>query len=282
MATYIPVIRKLSKAKIVLRAHNIEYLIWDRYISKTNSWVHKIYLKIQTNRLRKFELKTFKAVDAIVPITNADAGIIKEFSNSPIHTAITGVDFNNYNKSYSSHFDAFSVFHFGSMDWIPNQEAVDWFLENCWQIITNQVPNAKFIIAGRSIPKRFKQLASDRIIIRENVPDAADVYNHFNVMIVPVLSGSGMRIKIVEGMCYGKAIVSTSVGAEGINAKHGKDILLIDEPSEFANAVIRLLKNENERLVLEENAYSFARNHFDYLSVAGKLVAFYNQLIQPS
>ncbi len=280
MATYIPVIRKLSKAKIVLRAHNIEYLIWDRYISKTNSWVHKIYLKIQTNRLRKFELTTFKAVDAIVPITNADAGIIKEFSNSPIHTAITGVDLNNYKKSKSSEFDPYSIFHFGSMDWIPNQEAVDWFLENCWPIIRRQVPNATFIIAGRSIPKRYKQLASDRIVIRENVPDAADVYNQFNVMIVPVLSGSGMRIKIVEGMCYGKAIVSTQIGAEGINAKHGKDILLIDEPSEFANAVIRLLKNESERLELEGNAITFAKHNFDYLPISKRLLEFYKQLIQ--
>ena len=101
-------------------------------------------------------------------------------------------------------------------------------------------------------------------------------------MIVPVLSGSGMRIKIVEGMCFGKAIVSTQIGAEGINAVHEKNILLHDNSLDFANAVIRLLKNENDRLVLEENAYSFARDHFDYLSVAGKLVAFYNQLIQTS
>jgi glycosyltransferase involved in cell wall biosynthesis len=248
----------------------------------SKSWIQKIYLGIQAKRLRKFEHEIFLSVDAIVPITDADAVYISKLSSSPIHSAITGVDFKKYPKTNSTDFNPLSIFHFGSMDWIPNQEAVDWFLAKCWPVISCQVPEAKFVIAGRNIPKRFKLLANERIIVLENVPDAAEIYNQFNVMIVPVLSGSGMRIKIVEGMCFGKAIVSTQIGAEGINAKHGKDILLIDEPSEFANAVIRLLKNENERFVLEENAYSFARNHFDYLSVAGNLVAFYNQLIQPS
>jgi glycosyltransferase involved in cell wall biosynthesis len=282
MATYIPLIRKYSKAKIVLRAHNIEYLIWDRHIKMSKSWIQKIYLGIQAKRLRKFEHDIFRSVDAIVPITDADAVYISKLSSSPIHSAITGVDFKKYPKTNSTDFNPLSIFHFGSMDWIPNQEAVDWFLEKCWPVISSQAPEAKFVIAGRNIPKRFKLLANERIIVRENVPDAAEIYNQFNVMIVPVLSGSGMRIKIVEGMCFGKAIVSTQIGAEGINADHEKNILLHDNSLDFANAVIRLLKNENDRLVLEENAYSFARNHFDYLSVAGKLVAFYNQLIQTS
>lgn len=282
MATYIPLIRRFTKAKIVLRAHNIEYLIWDRHIKMSKSWLQKFYLGIQTKRLRNFEHEIFGSVDAIVPITDADAVYISELSSSPIHSAITGVDFKKYPKTNSTDFNPLSIFHFGSMDWIPNQEAVDWFLEKCWPVISSQVPEAKFVIAGRNIPKRFKLLANERIIVRENVPDAAEIYNQFNVMIVPVLSGSGMRIKIVEGMCFGKAIVSTQIGAEGINADHEKNILLHDNSLDFANAVIRLLKNENDRLVLEENAYSFARNHFDYLSVAGKLVAFYNQLIQTS
>jgi glycosyltransferase involved in cell wall biosynthesis len=282
MATYIPLIRRFTKAKIVLRAHNIEYLIWDRHIKMSKSWLQKFYLGIQTKRLRNFEHEIFGSVDAIVPITDADAVYISELSSSPIHSAITGVDFKKYPKTNSTDFNPLSIFHFGSMDWIPNQEAVDWFLEKCWPVISSQVPEAKFVIAGRNIPKRFKLLANERIIVRENVPDAAEIYNQFNVMIVPVLSGSGMRIKIVEGMCFGKAIVSTQIGAEGINADHEKNILLHDNSLDFANAVIRLLKNENDRLGLEENAYSFARNHFDYLSVAGKLVAFYNQLIQTS
>ena len=282
MATYIPIIRKCSKAKIVLRAHNIENLIWDRHIKMSKSWLQKFYLGIQTKRLRNFEHEILQIVDAIVPITFADAYYIGKITSLPTHTAITGVDFKNYLKTNSAEFEPFSIFHFGSMDWIPNQEAVDWFLEKCWPIICSQVPNAKFVIAGRNIPKRFKRLANERIIIRENVRDTSEIYNQFNVMIVPVLSGSGMRIKIVEGMCYGKAIVSTQIGAEGINAEHEKEILLFDNSDAFAYAIIHLLKNELERIKLEEKAFNFAREHFDYLPIARKLVTFYKQLIQPS
>ena len=280
MASYIPLIRKLSKAKIVLRSHNIEYLIWDRYINKINSWIQKIYLQIQTDKLRKFEHRIYQSVDAIVPITNADADHIRKHSSSLIHTAITGVDIKKYIKNNSLGFEPMSVFHFGSMDWIPNQEAVDWFLSMCWPTILGQVPEAKFIIAGRNIPKRFKQLASDSILIFENVPDAAAIYNQFNVMIVPILSGSGMRIKIVEGLSYGKAIVSTTIGAEGINVTHGKEIILVDSSQEFTSAVVELLKNKNQRVELEKNARIFAGAYFDYLPIASKLVEFYKNLIQ--
>lgn len=282
MATYIPIIRKCSKAKIVLRAHNIEFLIWDRHIQMSKSWIQKIYLGIQSKRLKKFEKRIFRLVDAIVPITNADALFISKFSNKPIHTAITGVNLDRYPKRNSTEFKPLSIFHFGSMDWIPNQEAVDWFLQKCWPVVSQRVPNSTFIIAGRSIPRRYKQLANERIIILENVSEASEIYNQFNVMIVPVLSGSGMRIKIVEGMCFGKAIVSTQIGAEGINVEHEKNLLLHDNSVDFANAVIQLLENENKRISLEENAFTFARNNFDYLAIACKLIDFYKLLIQQS
>lgn len=280
MASYLPLIRKSSKAKIVLRAHNVEYLIWDRHLKMSKSWIQKIYLGIQANRLKKFEYEIFQSVDAIVPISDADAKFISELSSSPIHTAITGVDFKKYPKGISSNFNPFSIFHFGSMDWIPNQEAVDWFLEKCWPSISSQVPEAEFVIAGRSIPKRFKLLANQRIIVRENIPNAAEIYHQFNIMIVPVLSGSGMRIKIVEGMCFGKAIVSTRIGAEGIFVVHEENILLYDNSVDFANAVITLLKNEKKRISLEENAFVFARNNFDYMPISKKLIEFYKQLNQ--
>lgn len=282
MASYIPLIRKFSKAKIVLRAHNIEHLIWERFIKKTRLWVQKTYFQIQTNRLLKFENLVFQSVDAIVPITNADADYIRKMSRVPIHTAITGVDLKQYKKNNSEDFEPFSIFHFGSMDWIPNQEAVDWFLENCWMKIISEIPNAKFVIAGRNIPNRFRQLSSDNMLILENVPQAADIYNKYNVMIVPVLSGSGLRIKIVEGMCFGKAIISTHIGAEGINATHEKDIMLFDNSEDFANTVIHLLKNENQRIEMEKNALNFAKNNFEYLPIARKLVEFYKQLLQSS
>jgi glycosyltransferase involved in cell wall biosynthesis len=221
----------------------------------------------------------FQSVDAIVPISNADATQISISSKLPIHTAIAGVDVKAYVKIHTSEFEPFSIFHFGSMDWIPNQEAVDWFLKFCWPEIRTEIPQVKFIIGGRNIPKRFKQLSSDQVIIRENVQNAAAIFSKYNIMIVPVLSGSGMRVKIVEGLSYGKAIVSTTLGAEGIEIENNKHISIVDSPLDFSKQVINLLKNEAERIRMERNAREYAIENLDYLSISEKLIYFYKKLI---
>lgn len=279
VAPYLEKIRQWSNAKIVLRAHNIEYLIWERHLEKMNNGLKKFYLNIQKNRLKKFEHLIFKSVDAIVPITESDASEALNYTDCPIHTAFAGVNPENYAVEKSTKFDPYSIFHFGSMDWIPNQEAVVWFVFNCWPKIMNEFPKATLILAGRNMPKKIKALASDKIIIKENVRDSSTIYSQYNVMIVPVLSGSGMRIKIVEGLCYGKAIVSTSLGAEGIQVTPGQHMLQSDTSESFASAVIELLKNNEKRSQLEKNAHDFALAQLNYIPIADKLVAFYKKLI---
>ncbi|MBM3161079.1 MAG: glycosyltransferase family 4 protein [Bacteroidetes bacterium] len=279
MCSYIPLIKKICTAKIVLRTHNVEHLIWERYIQQTGSLFKKMYLRFESKKLKKIELEVFSVVDAIVPITPKDSFFIKQFCDTPSHTALTGTNIADYDIKKSADFDNLSLFHFGSMDWIPNQEAVDWFLAKCWKKIKREVPNVKFIIAGRNIPNRYKQLNDPSIVIEENVPKASDVYQKYNIMVVPVLSGSGLRIKIVEGLCFGKAIVSTKIGAEGIDCTPGKDILLATNEDEFSNEVIKLLKDANQRECIAQNARNFAIHHLNNEPIAEKLVAFYKNLI---
>lgn len=279
MCSYIPLIKKLSKAKIVLRAHNVEHLIWERHIMQTGSFLKKMYLKFESKKLKITELKAFSLVDAIIPITPKDSYFIKQLCDTPTHTALTGTNIADYDIKKSADFDHLSLFHFGSMDWIPNQEAVDWFLAKCWEKIKCEVPNVKFIIAGRNIPNRYRQLNDSSIVIEENVPKSSDVYQKYNIMVVPVLSGSGLRIKIVEGLCFGKAIVSTDIGAEGIDCTSEKDILLATNEDEFSTAVINLLKDTYKRELIEYNARNFAIDHLNNEPIAEKLVAFYKNLI---
>lgn len=279
MCSYIPLIKKFCTSKIVLRAHNVEHLIWERHIQNTGSFLKKMYLKFESKKLKKIELEAFSTVDAIVPITPKDSFFIKQYCHTPSHTALTGTNISDYDLKKSSDFNNLSLFHFGSMDWIPNQEAVDWFLSKCWENIKREVPNVKFIIAGRNIPNRYKQLTDASLVIEENVPNSADVYLKYNIMVVPVLSGSGLRIKIVEGLCFGKAIVSTKIGAEGIDCIPGKDIILATNEDEFSKEVIKLLKDTNQRELLEQNARNFAIHHLNNEPIAEKLVAFYKNLI---
>jgi polysaccharide biosynthesis protein PslH len=280
VATYIPLIKKYSNAKIALRAHNVEYLIWERHLKNETSFLKKKYLEIQTKRLKHFELHVMSLVDVIITITDIDKAVFERMGfKKPIYTCITGVDVASYKIKASANVRPKTIFHFASMDWMPNQEAVDWFLDNCWADILKAVPDSKLIIAGRYMPARIRNLNLPNVLVIEKVAESKVFYNEYGVMLVPLLSGSGLRIKIIEGMAYGKAIVSTSIGAEGIHAVDGRNIILADEPAGFTKAVIDLLLHDEKRARLEQEAQRFAELNFDNKKVVAGLVAFYEKQI---
>jgi len=280
MCSYIPVIRQFSAAKIVLRAHNIEHIIWERHNRSVTNPFKKAYLTLQTRRLKKQELMAFKQVDYIIPITPTDAQIMAQWvDKSKMQTILTGVDLAEYQLDKADMFETKSVFCFGSMDWLPNQQAIVWFLEKCWPIILSKVPSCKFIVAGRNIPEFIKQKASATIEILENVPTSNEIYSRYNVMVVPLQSGSGLRIKIVEGLSFGKAIVSTPIGCEGIDVQNNRDLLIAETPEKFADAVIELVENNERRNSIELNAKSFANEYLDNTKLTATLVRFYNSIL---
>jgi glycosyltransferase involved in cell wall biosynthesis len=280
MAVYISTIKKYSKAKIVLRAHNVEHKIWERHLNNSKKSILNFYLSIQNKRLKKFELDVVKKVDAVVSITDYDKELFEQMGfKKRMFTCITGVNVAFYQTKLNVNVKAKTVFYFGSMDWMPNQEAVKWFLENCWDKISKAVPDSKFVIAGRGMPQSFLQLNLPNVLVIENVKDSRSFYEQHQIMLVSLLSGSGLRIKIIEGMAYGKAIVSTSVGAEGIYCDPKKDLVIADSADDFCKAVIELLNNDNKRIELEKNASAFAYKEFDNKNVVSRLVQFYNTLL---
>jgi glycosyltransferase involved in cell wall biosynthesis len=280
VAPYIPVIKKYSNAKIVLRAHNIEFLIWERHLKNEKSALKKWYLNLQTRRLKKFELQTMNELDAIVTITDIDKEYFQQLGfKKSIYTCITGVDVNAYMQKNSVNVKPKTIFHFASMDWMPNQEAVMWFLNNCWQKVHQAVPDAKLIIAGREMPESLVKLNLPNVLVIEKVADSKTFYNEHQIMLVPLLSGSGLRIKIIEGMAYGKPIVSTAIGAEGIKYTNGKNIMISNTADEFSNAVIKLLQNDEMRSQLEKEAQLFAEAEFDNKKVVSGLVNFYKNIL---
>ncbi len=280
VATYIPVIKKYSKAKIVLRAHNIEYLIWERHLKNEPSLFKKMYLGLQTRRLKRFELKVLNEIDSIVTITDVDKSVFeKEGFKKPIYTCITGVDVEQYRKKTGTVRKPKTIFHFASMDWMPNIEAVEWFLSNCWKNVLKQVPDAKFVMAGRHMPQKLAKLKLPNVQVVESVKDSKVFYNEHEIMVVPLLSGSGLRIKLIEGLAYGKAIVSTSIGAEGINYTSGKNMLIADTATDFTRAVVELLRDDTKRQTLEQGALNFAEKECDNKKVVAGLVNFYKNVL---
>ncbi len=146
--------------------------------------------------------------------------------------------------------------------------------------ILEKHPDLHFYLAGRNAPVHFKTLPYPNIVFLGEVEDAYEFIRSKAVMIVPVLSGSGMRIKIIEGMALGKAIVTTSIGTEGIATTHGRDILIADDPDQFARNVCALVEDRNYCMEIGENARNFVVGHYDNFAITSSLAEFYQSLLR--
>ena len=275
LCPYIALIRRHSNAKIVYRAHNIEHEIWNR-TAQITKFPRKLYFKHLARRIKLFEKSYLNDYDILVPITDRDAKMLNEMGNNkPYFTSQTGIDL-SFLIPTAKNLEFPSLFHIGSLDWSPNQEGLIWFLNNCWPVISKKYPELKFYIAGRNAPAWLEKKFSLRnIIYLGEIEDAYEFINSKAIMIVPLFSGSGMRIKIVEGMALGKPIVTTSIGTEGIETVSGENILIADSAEAFNEAVYTLLEDREIFDKIAKNAIDLIRKKFDNLALAAQLIEFY-------
>ena len=279
VALYVDVIRKHSKAKIVLRSQNVEYAIWERLAEAASNPLKKMYLKLLAKRLKNYELSMLNKYDGIATITDIDGNAFKKLGCTvPVINIPFGIDISKYKEDkLSAEFP--SVFHIGAMDWMPNSDGIKWFLENVWKQIPALHPDVKLYLAGRNMPEWLSQLKMQNVVVVGEVEDSHLFINSKSIMIVPLSSGGGMRVKIIEGMALGKAIISTSIGAEGIEYENGKDILIANTAGEFVEALNKCLGDKTYTERVAHNARILAENKYDNLAICKKLTEFYHQLI---
>ena len=282
VAPYIETIRKYSNAKIVLRAHNIEHLIWQRLADSCGNPIKKIYLNHLAKTLKQYELSTLKKVDGIAAITKFDADNYTLLGNcKPIVFIPVGIDPEKILSSDNiKEFPGF--FHLGSMDWMPNQEGIKWFIENVWIKLIKELPDLNFYLAGRNMPDWLKNIDIKGIIMLGEVENAIEFLRSKTVMIVPLLSGSGMRVKIIEGMACGNTIISTSIGAEGINVTDGESILIANKPEEFIEQIKKCINDPVLCRSIGIQAKMTVANEYNNNIITEKLVNFYKELLSVS
>jgi glycosyltransferase involved in cell wall biosynthesis len=191
--------------------------------------------------------------------------------SSHITVVPPGVDLSKYRYDPNVQPAGPLVMFTGSMDWQPNIDGVEYFCKEIWPLVLRKLPAARFRIVGRDPHPRVKALASDSVQVTGSVPSVVDHLRDAAVIVVPLRIGGGTRIKIYEGMAMGKATVSTTVGVEGLDVHHGRDILLEDAPAEFADAIVSLLQNEDQRRRLEAAAAATARK-YDWSIIAPQFV----------
>ena len=278
LAPYIETIKAHSSAKVVMRSHNVEFEIWNRVVESTSILPKRMYLKHLTKKLRRFELDRLDYYDALVSVTQRDLDKYKSlgYKASGLSSPI-GIDIKRYQPQVNDE-NYPSLSFIGSLDWMPNLDGLDWFLKEVFPKIVNQYPTLVFNIAGRNTPNSIVDLSSGNILIHGEVDSAVDFINEHPIMIVPLLSGSGMRVKILEGMALGKVVISTTIGAEGIDAVHKESILIADSPTAFLACIKWLMDNPKRMKEVGKAARIFISENFDEGRNAETLLRFYNSL----
>lgn len=270
VAPYIETIRKYSKAKIVLRAHNVEYLIWKRVADHMGNPIKKKYLQYLTRKLKAFEVSTFGQIDGLVPISPVDSDVFRQLgykgSEFTYPVAMYTADMPH---RLPSKMGGWSVSFIGSLDWIPNQEGLIWFVRVVWPLVLERLPDAIFYIAGRHITEEVHGLASESVRILGEVGDATAFLQEHPVTVVPLFSGSGMRVKVIEAMTLGPIVISTEVGAEGIQYQAGQHLLIAEEAEDFARQVCAVLEDVSSYDQISLNARKLVEEQYD-ASALGK------------
>ncbi len=238
-----------------------------------------MYLKLLAKRLKNYELAMLNKYDGIATITELDS---VSYKNSGCISLIIhipfGIDILKY-KADSSAIEFPSVFHIGAMDWMPNSDGIKWILDNVWENVQVKHPNVKLYLAGRNMPEWMNQLNMKNVIVEGEVEDSHKFINSKSIMIVPLSSGGGMRVKIIEGMAFGKTIISTSIGAEGIEYENNKNIIIADNPTEFTKAISKCLNDRSFADSIGKNARLLVETKYDNQKICEKLVGFYKELI---
>lgn len=277
-AVYLPAIRSCSKAKVVIRAHNIEHKIWERIASHTRNPLKKAYLRILSRQLRRFELEALRQADGIAAISRIDAETFQRMGiRTPMQILPFGILPPEMGEKPAP--GVCNLFSLASMNWRPNEEGIRWFVRQCWPLIRKQHPGLEFRIAGRHIPPHFLEPLPPGIRIIGEVADSATFMRENGILIVPLLSGSGVRIKILEGMSLGKTIIATTIGAEGIPATHREHILIADTPEAFAEEVSHCLAHPDACRRIGEAAREFVLKEHHENHIAERLLDFYRHLL---
>jgi glycosyltransferase involved in cell wall biosynthesis len=259
---------------VLLFEHNVEYLIWQRLANlETTHWKRALF-EMEWRKLRTCEGEAVKRAALTIAVSDDDRDRLAEMSpGSRVVSIPTGVNTNYFTPRRDAETPARLVFS-GSMDWHPNEDAVCYFVDTILPRIRTEFPNVSFTIIGRNPGARVRELASQPgITVTGTVDDVRPAIAEGAVYVVPLRAGSGTRIKIFEALAMGKAVVSTTVGAEGLALESGRHFLAADTPHDFANAVIRLLRDPARRLALGDAGRALVEANYSWATVARQFEA---------
>ncbi len=266
---------KMPQPKILF-THNVEAQVWERHYKVTSNPVWKFVCWLESRALAVAERSYVKLADYVLTVSENDRNFFAQYvAPDRISVVPTGVDTEYFQPLPDPEQPDTTVFT-GSMDWMPNEDGVAYFVEKIFPLIRRDIPDLAFWAVGRRPPRRIQALASGNIVVTGAVDDIRPYLGKAAVCVVPLRSGSGTRIKIFEAMAMGKAVVSTTLGAEGLPVRHGENIILADDPADFAGQVVGLLRDPARRQRLGRAARQLVEENYGWPSVA----AYFDRIMQ--
>jgi glycosyltransferase involved in cell wall biosynthesis len=249
---------------IVGDTHNAEFDVFRRMAAMSDSLLHRQYATRQWRAMRREEQRCGDAVDMVLATSNRDRDVFEtELGLNNVVVIPNGIDLAEF-VAPSPPPDPATIVFSGLMSYYPNEQAMRWFLDAIFPVVRRKLPHARLVIAGAAPPRWLIDRADDRIEVTGRVPDIRPYLARAMVVIAPLLIGGGTRVKILEAAAMGKPVVSTTVGAEGLDLRDGDSILLADDPPSFADHVISLLEDPARAARIGGNGRRHVAEHFDW------------------
>jgi glycosyltransferase involved in cell wall biosynthesis len=264
-----------GETKVVFDAHNATWTILERMRLNTH-WLLKPILAVETKRLKRYEGDLLKKVDHVLTVTDADRAGLEEASSlarsdpderiAPITVVPIATDTRQLRPIIRQPASK-NLVTLGTLHYPPNADGIRWFFIEVFPLIRRQVPGVTLTIIGKNPPRDFVEFAARRpdvVKVTGYVRELPPYLEQSALMVVPVRAGGGMRVRILEAFAYAMPVVTTTIGLEGIHAEPGKDVLVADTPTEFADRVITLLKDSGLQEELSKNARLLAETKYDW------------------
>lgn len=277
-----------KKPALVFDAHNAVWTITERMQYNAGFYL-RIPLALETGRIKRYEAKIVNDFDATLAVTEPDRmALLQAFHQQnysravPISVIPIAVDTHQIRPVERSG-DSLNILTMGTLYYPPNADGIRWFIQEVFPLVRETIPDVTLTIVGKNPPKDFQKLAADEysgIVVTGFVPDLDPYFARSTLTVVPVRAGGGMRVRILEAFARAAPVITTTVGLEGIDACPGRDVLVADDPREFAGSVLDLLQDKNLQQQLSENGRKFVEENYDWQVVLGELDRAYERLAE--
>jgi len=267
-------------AAFVHDAHNLEHILWERLAHTTGNPAKKIFIRSQYDKLVRLQQRVARASEKCVVLSDEDRAEYRRICpEADVSTVPNGADV-DYWTPREDGVEPSSVLYFGNLGWPPQADAAIYFHEKILPLVRRRVPDVTFCIAGQNPPRAVKALAGDRVTVTGFVPEMRDYLARASVVVMPLRAGAGTKHRVFQALCMKKALVCSSVAAEGIALTHGETALLADDPEAFASATISLLQSASLRQKLGERGRQLVLDRYDWRAIYERLEEVFQEAVR--